>query len=167
MADANGYFSAGISSKEGDEGRFRRSVGRTIPRAGSRGTTTMLPGGTTYTPLKQRTSAPACPFFVFADGRVKFNTFNGVIPTIDGDPINSVPAPSVTIADTGDTFVYLHPTFTLSATSDGYVYSSALDSVTIEVSSTEKTDPMGPSEDEFWVLLATFTDGIKIGRAHV
>lgn len=104
------------------------------------------------------------PFFVraFLDSgtwkyEVTSGTVNGVVPT----------ALTGTLG-TGNRWVYIKFTFTLSSTADGAVYTWSLATPAIEVKTAAETTPYGPSTSVFYDLLANFTaDGVKAGQQRI
>jgi len=110
-------------------------------------------------------SAVRHPFYVSiisgaggsSDYVVEPGTFNGVVPTNLTGPV-SVAAPI---------WVYLELTYSLSSTDSGYVYAAQLTSANIAAEFSAHSSPLGPKgSGEFYVLLATFDNGVKTGQ-HV
>jgi hypothetical protein len=93
--------------------------------------------------------------------RVEPGTFNGITPTLGGDPLTEGPT-----AELGDSsrWVYLKTTWLLNIAND-FVVSATLDTAIIEVKTAEEAAPWGQnSTGVYYILLATFTDGVKTGQ---
>ena len=105
-------------------------------------------------------------FNVEISGIVEPGTFNSVYPTISGTSIETVPAPTLSIATSGGQYVYLKPKWNWSTTASDFAYDFVYVDSIIEVESSEDADPLGPRTGgtRFKILLASFTDGAKTGQ---
>lgn len=110
------------------------------------------------------------PFLVTAfndSGTLKFRvapgTFNGNMPTLGGTALDD-PTPPVGTLGTGTKHVYLHISATLTATHD-YVNSNTFD--TFVISSGSSVPSNDTTNGEYYIPLATFTDGQKTAQLIV
>lgn len=117
-------------------------------------------------------SGPIRPLTVSANGQVVPGTVGGIMPTIGGVAIDTVPAPLLTIPITGTQYVVINIEGTMSTASyagASFVAAAMTDvtvTITVESSSPTGADMLSDT-GTFKLLLATFVDGIKTHQGMI
>ena len=105
------------------------------------------------------------PFLTTLSGTtlgIEPGTFNSMVPTIGGVPLNNVPAPTLTLTGAGLEIISLKSTATLTD-AHGYVHSATLVSVVAGRTTTYPVDNLATGE--YYVTVSTYMDGAKTMQA--
>lgn len=109
------------------------------------------------------------PFFVNATGGIVAGTLIGVVPTISGTPIDSLPAPVLALSGTGTEYVVATVTSTpdITTLAGRDFHHPLLSSVSIALSVTGTVPTLADMQSDsgtFIIGIATFVDGVKTSQ---